>query len=282
MKTANVISLKIISGWFFVSFLAFAFLLTNQTLPQSEYNMSLTNVRKISSNTLEFEIIIAGSNEIIHLTSYQCSFLFNTEIANGGDLNFLYVEGSSQLTNLPSFGIGINFLDGNPKLTFASMAGSDTITGTLKLIGRFQLENTTSFPEIDPDIQWNFDGNVSTILTGENFQDITIPSSHTYNLALGINMRNSEILEEFKLLQNYPNPFNSTTKITINIPEESNVNLTVYDLLGQKIEDIIAGSLREGLYDVDFTGKGLPSGTYFCKLTVNGRPVEIIKMILLR
>lgn len=268
---------------FFPAFtLLITFLFSNFGLSQPDYNMNLTYPVIISEDVIEFEIYIRSINNNFYLTSYQCSFLFNSKIANSGELNFTYVEGTSQLTNLPSFANGINSLDGVPKLTFASMADLDTITEMQKLVGRFRLQNTTAFPNVNPSITWNFDGIVSTLLTGEFFQNITIPENHTYNLTLGFNSQNSTILDEYKLFQNYPNPFNPTTKITFNLPKEGNVNLTIYNLLGQEINILVNDLLNAGTHSVDFNGESLSSGMYFCKLKIDNKYVETIKMTLLR
>lgn len=268
---------------FFPAFtLLITFLFSNFGLSQPDYNMNLTYPVMISEDVIEFEIYIRSINNNFYLTSYQCSFLFNSEIANSGELNFTYVEGTSQLTNLPSFANGINSLDGVPKLTFASMADLDTITEMQKLVGRFRLQNTTAFSNVNPSITWNFDGIVSTLLTGEFFQNITIPENHTYNLTLGFNSQNSTILDEYKLFQNYPNPFNPTTKITFNLPKEGNVNLTIYNLLGQEINILVNDLLNAGTHSVDFNGESLSSGMYFCKLKIDNKYVETIKMTLLR
>ncbi|HAB50741.1 MAG TPA: hypothetical protein DCE80_00950 [Ignavibacteriales bacterium] len=259
-----------------------AFLFSCSGLSQSNYNMNLSYPVIISEDVLEFEIFIRSISNNFYLTSYQCSFLFNSKIANGGELNFTYIEGTSQLTNLPTFANGINSLDGVPKLTFASMADLDTITEVQRLVGRFRLQNTTAFLNIYPNITWNFSGIVSTLLTGEFFQNITIPENHTYNITLGFNSQRTIILDEYKLFQNYPNPFNPTTKIKFNLPKESNVSLLVYNLLGQEIETLVDDRIEAGTHSVDFVGEGLPSGMYFCKLKIENKFFETIKMILLR
>ena len=187
--------------------------------------MTLANVSFITEDIIEFEINIASANELFILTSYQCSFLFNPNIADGGALTFMYVDGTSQLTNLPSFAIGINNLDGQSKLTFASIAGLDIITESPTLVGKFRLQNTEAYAPFEPNITWNFDGNVSTILTDETFQNITIPANHNYNITLGLNSQNSPIPSEYKLFQNYPNPFNPTTKINFQSPQRKQCQL---------------------------------------------------------
>ena len=51
----------------------------------------------------------------------------------------------------------------------------------------------------------------------------------------GVENGNGSIPKTFALLQNYPNPFNPSTVITYNIPQQSNVSLKIYDILGKEI-----------------------------------------------
>ncbi|NWF87951.1 MAG: T9SS type A sorting domain-containing protein [Ignavibacteriaceae bacterium] len=244
--------------------------------------MSLTNGVKINDNTIEFDVLIKSVDSSFTLTSYQCSFLFNSEIINNGELIFSYVEGSSKLNNPPSFGIGINTCDGEPKLTFASMAGLDTISNENTLVGKFQLINTTDFAEVDPNITWSFGGFVSTIITGDLFQDITKPASHTSNLALSSDNIDSNSPAEYQLSQNFPNPFNPATKIRINLKSESQIRLIVYNLLGEEIRELANHRLTAGSYEFTFESENLPSGTYIYRLEANNQTVDTKKMIVLK
>lgn len=88
-------------------------------------------------------------------------------------------------------------------------------------------------------------------------------------------------LDNFTLEQNYPNPFNPTTKIAYTIPEESNVSLKVFDLLGSEVAELVKGEIDAGRYEVTFNASNLSSGIYFYKLQA-GRFVETKKMILLK
>jgi hypothetical protein len=58
--------------------------------------------------------------------------------------------------------------------------------------------------------------------------------------------------------------------------------LAVYNLLGQEIEIAFDDYISAGTYSFEFFGKDLSSGIYFCKLKVDNKFVEIIKMTLLR
>lgn len=280
MKLGTDIIKTIKSSFSFVILLSF--LAASLCYSQIDYNMSLSNGAIINNNVIEFDVLIKGINNNFNLTSYQCSFLFNNEISNGGQLSFTYIEGTCELNNLPAYGIGINNTDGEQKLTFASMAGSDLITNNEVRVGRFRLQNTTPFSNVDPNIRWNFSGYVSTILTGDQFQNITVPVNHTSNLTLDGSSSNSSHPVEYKLLQNYPNPFNPNTTISFALPTEGNATLAIYNALGQRIDEVVNEHLKAGIHKVDFSGKDLSTGIYYCKLDVENKYSQIIKMVLLK
>jgi choice-of-anchor B domain-containing protein len=86
---------------------------------------------------------------------------------------------------------------------------------------------------------------------------------------------------EFSLLQNYPNPFNPATKIKFTIPENTLVNLSVYNSLGEVVTTLINNVLNSGNHSIDFDASELPSGIYFARLKA-GDNVKSIKMSLLK
>jgi hypothetical protein len=85
----------------------------------------------------------------------------------------------------------------------------------------------------------------------------------------------------FNLSQNYPNPFNPSTTIEFSIPEESFVELKVFDVLGNEVALLANDSYPAGTYRTDFSNTNLTSGTYFYRLEA-GNFVKIKKMLLLR
>lgn len=91
------------------------------------------------------------------------------------------------------------------------------------------------------------------------------------------------IPEKLYLSQNYPNPFNSRTKIDIELPQQSNIKLYLYDIAGREIIRIINNEeYQGGYYTINIEAVDLPSGTYFYQLTVNDKQLENKKLILLK
>jgi hypothetical protein len=70
-----------------------------------------------------------------------------------------------------------------------------------------------------------------------------------------------QIPTQFGLSQNYPNPFNPTTKIQYQLPQNANVKLAVYDMLGQKVKTLLSSEQEAGYYTVEWNGLS-DNGTY--------------------
>lgn len=92
--------------------------------------------------------------------------------------------------------------------------------------------------------------------------------------------------EELVLFQNYPNPFNAATTISFEVTEQAPVSLQIFDPLGRKVATLVDQALRPGRHRVVWEGQdqqhqALPSGVYFCRLTINGRQL-IKKLVLIR
>jgi hypothetical protein len=84
---------------------------------------------------------------------------------------------------------------------------------------------------------------------------------------------------------NYPNPFNPTTTISFNIPQQTNVNVTVYNVKGEKVKTLVNSALNSGTHTVVWDGEddnqnAVASGVYFYKVrTENSTAVKKIMMI---
>ncbi|MCP4583719.1 MAG: T9SS type A sorting domain-containing protein [candidate division Zixibacteria bacterium] len=90
----------------------------------------------------------------------------------------------------------------------------------------------------------------------------------------------------FSLDQNYPNPFNAGTEIRYSTTEEGQVELAIYDLLGQKIRNLVNGNQQPGNHQVlwdgsDSDGRTVSSGVYFYRLTSNSQSISK-RMVLMK
>ncbi len=90
------------------------------------------------------------------------------------------------------------------------------------------------------------------------------------------------IPKKFFVDQNYPNPFNPTTVIRFGLPKAQNVDLRIYNILGQEVAVLIANqNLKAGVYEKYFNASNLASGTYIYRLKA-GNKVVSKKMMLLK
>ena len=91
---------------------------------------------------------------------------------------------------------------------------------------------------------------------------------------------------EYKLYQNYPNPFHQTTTISYYIPMDNKVNLSIFNIKGQKVKTLVNEEKEKGEWKKTWNGTDehnikVPSGIYFYKIETDGF-YEIKKTILLR
>lgn len=125
----------------------------------------------------------------------------------------------------------------------------------------------------------------STVIDVRNNEEYLL-SSHSGMRPMSILVGNAADIAEaaqrlsvpgsFALGANFPNPFNPSTVIPFEVPKESEVQITVHDVLGRQIIVLLSGTVRGGRHEVlwdgrDEAGRTVSSGTYFCRLTVPGK-----------
>ena len=86
---------------------------------------------------------------------------------------------------------------------------------------------------------------------------------------------------EYQLSQNYPNPFNPETTIDFRIDADSHVNISIFDINGSLVQELVNEWKASGSHQVKFSGHSIPSGIYFYKMTTKGF-ADIRKMTLIQ
>lgn len=98
----------------------------------------------------------------------------------------------------------------------------------------------------------------------------------------------TETPQSYRLYQNFPNPFNPTTKIRFEMPSDGHVTLTIYNIMGEEITNLLDEEKPAGIHDVLFDASNLSSGMYFYRINIpsadeNGSGYsEIRKMALIK
>lgn len=76
----------------------------------------------------------------------------------------------------------------------------------------------------------------------------------------------SELPDKVDLHQNYPNPFNPATRITYQLPQQSDVLLEIYDMAGRRVQTLVNATVGAGVHHVSFEAENLSSGVYIYRL----------------
>ncbi|MBK9227510.1 MAG: T9SS type A sorting domain-containing protein [Ignavibacteria bacterium] len=87
--------------------------------------------------------------------------------------------------------------------------------------------------------------------------------------------------DKFSLSQNYPNPFNPSTTISFDIPVDSKVMITLFDMSGREVANLVNEFKTAGYYSVSFNASSLSSGAYFYRIDA-GNFVDTKKMLLVK
>lgn len=117
-------------------------------------------------------------------------------------------------------------------------------------------------------------------------EEDTLLSSNSVVLTIrrnttSISAVNGLIPSDYKLYNNYPNPFNPSTNILFDIPKQSNVKLTLYDVTGREISKLFNETLGAGSYKYLFDIADQNSGVYFVKISA-GEFNSVIRIVLLK
>jgi len=102
-----------------------------------------------------------------------------------------------------------------------------------------------------------------------------------FKISTSVKLKNNMLPEKYILEQNYPNPFNPNTTIEFAVPKQTKVNLTVYNMLGEKIIELKNDNFNAGYYKINFDASNLSSGIYFCRMKT-GDFISTKKMLLLK
>jgi hypothetical protein len=101
------------------------------------------------------------------------------------------------------------------------------------------------------------------------------------DITSAIEKENYQMSEKYTLFQNYPNPFNPKTNINYELPITNFIELSIYDLLGEKVATLVSEKQNSGYHQVEWDASGFASGIYYYKINA-GSFQSVKKMILLK
>jgi hypothetical protein len=180
--------------------------------------------------------ILMGTIVPVELTSFA---------ANVNDRNVTLNWSTATETNNQGFDVERNSGSGFEKIAFVAGFGTSTEVHNYSYVDASLQGGTYSYrlKQIDFDGTFEYSDVVEV--------DVTIP-------------------DVFALEQNYPNPFNPSTMIKFSLAADSRVSLTVFDILGKEVANLISGNLAAGFHEINFNASNINSGVYFYRIDATG------------
>jgi hypothetical protein len=89
-----------------------------------------------------------------------------------------------------------------------------------------------------------------------------------------VKLEKSTVPAGYKLNQNFPNPFNPSTTIIFDVLKSSNIDVSVYNVLGQKVASLVSRDLNPGSYSTNWNAASYSSGVYYVRMTAKENGVE--------
>ena len=289
-------------------------------LIQADNNDEIDRVRIESISSADFSVRFSGLEDgknykVIFYSDHNGNGIYDAPPADHAwELNFTYTEGLSEnfthntnFTNIDwKYSAALNLVNMNPHVNQLFEIRVVDKNSDLE-VSRFNLDAILSnnfsveLPGIEIGKTYNLDfysdhngnksydappvdhawrieftasGNyISNFSHNTSFTDIQWPGATSVD--------DLTIPREFNLAQNYPNPFNPATKIQFSIPSNQNVNIAVYDVLGNKVAELINEFKSAGTYSVNFDASSLSSGIYLYRIISNNF-VQTNKMMLVK
>ncbi|MFV1884311.1 MAG: T9SS type A sorting domain-containing protein [Balneola sp.] len=259
-----------------------------------------TNTFIIDGNLDENATLISSNNGLNLYVQWQEPILYiATEAANSGanDKFILISDGNSSLTNSPwnkagqvaQWGAFLANEQSNNYQSWFDQTGTSSSNAGAYLEGSINIEQ--EFGSI-PDKLYltiaeygtnNSDGLMNQSPAGNGNGNIEIEEFYEFTYEV-ISVNNEEEFTpgDFRLLQNYPNPFNPSTEIAFQLARDAQVTLTVYDMLGRKVQTLVNGRRSAGFHVTRFDASALSSGVYFYRLESGNTVIDTKKMLLLK
>ena len=218
----------------------------------------ISNVNFTINNAVPVELTSFTAN--YSTSSVRLDWITATEINNHGfEIEKCRLQNSSEVKNWETIG----FVEGSG--SSSSYKNYSYIDNSVGLNGKYFYR----LKQIDFDGSYEYSNEIEV--------DITAPKSYS-------------------LGQNYPNPFNPTTSIQFSLPTASDVVISLYNSLGQEVQELVNRSFAAGLHHFDFSAKGgsasggdatsLTSGVYYYRIQAKGNDgtnyVSFKKMVLLK
>jgi aminopeptidase N len=275
--------------------------------PGTIYVYDTSVVRNLFNGALVYAKGASVLHMLRHLLGDSTFFLAMKNYANAPDLryanaataDFQRVCEATSGRDLDFFFTGWIYGEKYPRYTYSWKVDDSAGVSTVR-VHLIQTTGTTnpSFFTMPVDLRLYAPGWDSTVVVWNDAQDQTfaIQSAHRVDSVMVdpdrwilrdvsrstlIVERHDPLPDGFNLRQNYPNPFNGTTEIRFSVPSAGDIDVTVYNMLGEEIATLYRGRIFAGEYTARWDASTFASGTYMCIARLEGA-VRTAKIMLIK
>lgn len=236
---------------------------------------------------------IGGGSWVLDTTGLKGRTISSFTRMRNGDILAVAVGGFNSLALLRhSAGVWSEIA-----LPFAdALASSVSVDSTGAIVGAFSFFDAATYTptskgvyfSTDTGATWTYAGLINmSINTLVSYGDTTYALTQGNGAYLLRHQKGTSVFEKnqtplaFSLFQNYPNPFNPSTTIVYDVPKAVHVKLTIYDILGRVVDELVNEEKTAGRHVVEWNAEAKSSGVYFYRLKAEGF-VSTRKLLLIR
>jgi len=122
------------------------------------------------------------------------------------------------------------------------------------------------------------DANINSGSFTYRLKQVDFDGSYEYSNEINVDVTGPA---QYSLEQNYPNPFNPSTLIKYSVAQDGFVNVSIFNLLGEKVATLVNSNMKAGSYELNFNASQLSSGVYFYSIEA-GDFKAVRKMMLMK
>lgn len=197
------------------------------------------------------------------------------------DVDYLTIESVQEVGRGTDFAFAFNEVDGKSLILGVNFNGQEIAPGSGAILEvQFMIAANAPMTDLSVSITDLIIATQGGLPLPSNGEDYVFP------VAVGVDDK-AELPTVFELKQNYPNPFNPTTTISYSVPQASEIQLGIYNLLGQEIRSLSHGEHQPGVYTTIWDGLNqngvrVESGIYIYRMSSSAGFSATKKLVMLK
>ncbi len=262
-------------------------------------NVKLTGLIQLNDNARILDNVTLLDTLQNASNNYGASIVIEEDFTNNGIVrvnansnNIFYIYAKKNIVNVGTWKNHNVVMDGTTDQIFTNkgeLASSFELKANVNSATTFQWFNDGNAIDgvTSESYTYSFDSNNSANYNpyGEYYCQTNAGNSRKIIIVKGtVDVEDTEVSEiptEYRLNQNYPNPFNPTTIISYALPKQEMVTINIYNILGERVAELVNEVQNAGNYKVNFDAGNLSTGAYIYRIEA-GNFVQIKKMLLIK